>query len=96
MSRASTAIRQRQGDNPLYASLLRDTQPQDLVHVLIKRLTRNRELYAAMNMPHRQELRVSDASVTEILVTIQQKLITPEPEAIEQGTLVGVNVSFVD
>jgi hypothetical protein len=59
--------------NPLYSSMLRDASPKDLVHVLVRRLTRIREVHAARTAIT-EPIAISDASISEILIMLQKQM----------------------
>lgn len=65
--------RQHTHTNPLYSSMLTDAGPKDLVHVLVRRLTRIREVRAARDAVN-EPIAISDASISEILVMLQKQM----------------------
>lgn len=65
---------QHNATNPLYSTLLSQASPKDLVLVMIRRLTRVREIRVARDALVSESLKISDASLVEILLTLQKLL----------------------
>lgn len=79
---------QQTHSNPLYSSMLREASPKDLVHVLIRRLTRIREVHAARTAIQ-EPIAVSDASISEILIMLQKSMHDVRPRRIDNDEFLG-------
>lgn len=73
--------------NPLYTSMLRDISSKDLVHVLVRRLTRIREVHAA-RIAITEPITVGDATLSEILVALQQQIQNTRPRKVENDEII--------